>query len=93
MLNILQTPTELLDRTIDWSTRGLGTDTISTSAWTVTPTGPTMNNLSNDATTTTMWLTGGVAGTVYKITNTIVTTGGRTMQETISFLCLANRQI
>lgn len=82
-------PTEFQDWTIDWSKRGLGTDTIATSVWSKTGGGTdyTISNTSFTNTTTTMWLTGGTLGVVYQITNTITTAGGRTMRETVNFTC------
>jgi hypothetical protein len=95
MLVLTQTTTEILDWTINWATRGLGTDTIATSTWAISPSGltdaspsPTFTN-----TTTTVWLSGGTAGTFYTITNTITTAGGREMQESFIINCIAQRFI
>ena len=71
-------PDAKLDYTIDWSS-WLGTDTISTSAWTV-PTGITQSSspaASNTTTTATIWLEGGTPGGKYDIVNSIVTGAGR----------------
>jgi len=91
--SIQQTPTELLDWTINWATRGLGNDTIASSAWALSSTDSTLGSHSQTTTTTTTWLTGGIPGNVYTITNTIVTSGGREMQETVSYICLPQRMI
>ena len=88
-----QTPTENLDYTINWTTRGLGTDTIATSTWVVSPNDLTSSNPSNTTTTTTIWLTGGTAGNFYTVTNTITTAGGREMQETFTMNIVAQRFI
>ena len=90
---VTQTAAELLDWTINWATRGLGSDTISTSVWSQSSTDFTISDISNTNMTTTFWLTGGIAGNSYSITNTIVTAGGRTMQETVNYLCIAQRII
>lgn len=74
-------PDEVLDYQIDWSTR-LGGDTISSSEWTV-PDGLTEDSATNDTTTATIWLSGGVLGKVYEVQNRIVTAGGRTMDQTV----------
>lgn len=74
-------PNEVLDYQIDWSAR-LGSDTISTSTWTV-PSGITQTTSSSTSTTTTIWLSGGTTGTKYTLTNEITTTGGRTMDESV----------
>lgn len=71
-----QDPQASLDWGTDWSS-WLGTDTITTSTWTV-GTGLTKGTDTHDATTATVWLSGGTAGIRYKITNHIVTAAGRT---------------
>lgn len=73
---------DILDYTMDWSA-WLGSDTISTSSWTV-PTGLTSVTTSNTTTSTTVWLSGGTTGVAYTVTNQIVTSGGRTVEK--SFL-------
>ncbi|HZZ81616.1 MAG TPA: hypothetical protein VFE62_24150 [Gemmataceae bacterium] len=90
---IQQTPTELLDYEINWATRGLGIDIIATSAWIASSSDITLTNETFTNTTTTFWLTGGIPGAYYTITNTITTEGGRTMQETIVYQCIAQRII
>ncbi len=74
-------PDEVLDYDIDWSARLL-TDTISTSTW-IVPDGITKDSDSKTATTTTVWLSGGTLGDKYELTNRIVTTGGRTMDQSV----------
>jgi hypothetical protein len=75
-------PAEVLDYSMDWKAR-LATDTISTSTWTV-PSGITKNTDSFAATATTIWLSAGVLGKTYILTNTIVTAGGRTMDQSVA---------
>jgi hypothetical protein len=93
--SLQQTPTEILDYTIDWTTRGLGTDTIATSTWSVTPSDLSAATPapSFTATTTTVWLSEGTAGVYYAVTNTITTAGGREMQETFVINCVQQRFI
>lgn len=74
-------PDSVLDYLIDW-TAWLDTDTIATSTW-IVPDGITKASDSHTATTTTIWLSGGTAGTGYPITNRITTAGGRTDDRTI----------
>lgn len=77
-------PQEVLDYTLDWSER-LGSDTISTSAWSfaVDPDGALdIDTDSKTSTTTTVWLSGGTLLEVYELTNHIVTAGGREMEQT-----------
>jgi hypothetical protein len=73
-------PDELLDYSIDWSGR-LGSDTISTSVWTV-PDGITNEDEEKTTTTTTLWLSGGTLAVTYEFLNRIVTAGGRIMDQT-----------
>jgi hypothetical protein len=78
-----QDPSAVLDWGTNWSA-WLGTDTISTSTWSVTETSPvgatalTLATSTHDATTTTIWLSGGALEARYRVTNHIVTAGGRT---------------
>jgi hypothetical protein len=74
-------PDAILDYTFDWS-EWLGTDTISTSAFTLTS-GLTKDSDSKTTTTTTIWLSGGTSGSTYLVTNRIVTAGGRTEDRSI----------
>ena len=69
-------PNAKLDYTINW-TQWLGTDTITDSAWEVSSTELIIENNSSDNTTTTVWLSAGLAGQVYIVTNRITTTSGR----------------
>jgi uncharacterized phage protein (predicted DNA packaging) len=73
---------EVLDYQIDWSNE-LGSDTISTSTWTV-PSGLTQDSDTKTDTTATIWLSGGTAGAEYTLLNTIVTSGGRTFEQQAS---------
>lgn len=100
-LMIDQSPSEILDYEIDWATRGIGTDTISTSAFSASSSEFTVSNPQIVASPSTgvaaqatlFFLTGGIPGSFYYITNTIVTAGGRTMQETVTYECLNERAV
>jgi hypothetical protein len=74
-------PDAILDYRFDWSD-WLGTDTISTSTFTV-PSGLTKESESKTTTTTTIWLSGGTVGQHYGVANRIVTAGGRTEDRSI----------
>lgn len=76
-----QKSTEVKDYTLDW-TDELGTDTISTSTWTVTS-GITKDSSSNTTKTATVWLSAATAGSDHTATNTIVTAAGRTLVRAI----------
>lgn len=72
-------PGATLDFTIDWATDSwLETgETISTHDWSV-PAGLTEESASESEGRCTIWLSGGVAGTLYTVTCTITTSLGRT---------------
>lgn len=82
--SFIHDPDAVLDYEIDWSA-WLGTDTISSSTWTV-PSGLTEDSSTNTTTTATIWLSGGTAGTRYEVTNHIVTAGGREEDRTIQIV-------
>ena len=74
-----QDPDAQLDYKVDWSL-WLGTsETISTSTWVVDPgiTQGVPTGATHDNTSATIWLSGGVVGTTYTITNHIATSAGR----------------
>lgn len=77
-----QDPDALMDYTIDWGSRWLGTDTIATSEW-IVPDGINMNTTSNTPTKATIWLSGGTLGESYDVTNRVTTDGGRIQDQTL----------
>lgn len=76
-------PNAVLDWVFDWSNWLLAGETITTSTFATTA-GITVNSSSNTTTNTTVWLSGGNTGQIYSVTNTVVTTGGRTDDRTIT---------
>jgi hypothetical protein len=74
-------PSGKKEYSLDWSD-WLGSDTISTSTWTV-PSGITKVTDSKTTTTTTVWLSGGSTGYNYLCTNHIVTIAGREEDQSI----------
>lgn len=84
MEQFLKNPNAKLDYTIDWS-RYLGPDTISAAEWTV-PVGLTKVSDSKTDTTTTVWLSSGIAGVDYQVMCKITTIGGRIDERTILIL-------
>lgn len=71
-----KTSAEILDYTVDWSDF-LGTDTISTSTWTLDA-GITKVSDSHTTTTTSVFVSSGAVDKTYTLTNTVVTAGSRT---------------
>jgi len=84
-------PNEVLDYEIDWAGsasvpgRTYG-DVITVSTWTV-PAGLTKDSDSHSDLVCTIWLSGGTAGENYELLNRIVTTGGRTHDQTVKLKC------
>lgn len=74
-------PAAILDYSNDWTAwlTAAAADTIATSTWTI-PTGLTSSSPAIAAGVTSLFISGGTAGTTYTVTNKIVTTGGRTDQ-------------
>ena len=83
-LLIKKDPDSVLDYQLDWSS-WLGTDTISTSVFTV-PTGLTKDSEGNTSTTSTVWLSGGTLNQIYNVVCRITTTGGRTVDRSFDVL-------
>jgi hypothetical protein len=79
----LKDPSATLDYTLDWGA-WLASDTIATSIWSV-PTGLTLERSEFTQTQAIAWISGGVVGASYAVTNTITTVGGRTDTRTIMF--------
>lgn len=76
-------PSEVMDYTINWTNLLVGAETISTSTWSVSPSGLTLGTESDATPNTSIWLSGGTAGTTYMVNCRITTSGGRTHERTI----------
>ncbi len=74
-------PDAVSDYTFNWA-NWLGDDQIVTSTWTV-PAGVNNVGATNSTSTSTIWLSGGVAGTAYSVYCEITTVGGRTDKRTM----------
>ena len=72
----------------DASNNYLGTDTIASSSWAVSPSGLTITSpaASFTATTTTVWASSGTVGKLYVLTNHITTAAGRTEERSFELL-------
>lgn len=76
-------PSAVLTYTLDWSEWLISGQTISTSTWTISTisgdAAPVVSvSTTNTGTTATIKLSGGSAGKIYTISNTIVTSGSLT---------------
>ena len=85
MKSFTKDPGAVLDYLVDWS-EWLGTDLISSSSW-VVQSPLTTTNSTNTTTTATVWLSGGVSGQQYVVTNRIVTAGARTNERSFMIMC------
>jgi len=67
----------LLDYYIDWTAWVTTGDTISASSWAIVDTSPdlTIEYETYDGLVTAVWVSGGVVGKTYTLTNTITTVG------------------
>ena len=81
MATFLKDPNAVLDWTIDWSRWLRREEVISTSTWT---TSLTTASDSNTPSTTSVFLSGGTAGTNYSVANRITTNQGRTEDRTFT---------
>lgn len=75
-------PNARLDFAIDWSATLPDGDTITSSLWLV-PDDLTTDTPSIDGTTTSVWITGGVAGRTYQVVNRVTTDEGRVDDRTL----------
>lgn len=73
-------PNAVLDYTIDWTAWLPGSDTITNATWTVQSTAAgavVVEDVAVANHSSTVWLSGGVVGEKYTVTNHITTAGGR----------------
>lgn len=81
---VTQGPNEAYEYVIDWETV-LSGDVIQSSTWATAPAGLVEGLDTFTPKTTTLWLSGGVDGEDYIVTNTIVTLGGRTFERDLRY--------
>jgi len=81
-------PDEVKDYRLTWTNMLTGGDTISSSVWTIaTGTGLTIDSQATENAEAVVWLSDGVDGSTYTLLNEIVTTGGRTYQQSVKLRC------
>lgn len=82
---VQKSPATDFDQEIDWTCdfRNLGNDTIVSSTWSAVGADSALilsdPTIGSPATNTTIWLSGGTLGNTYIVTNTVVTSGARTL--------------
>ncbi|MCF8473081.1 MAG: hypothetical protein K9G26_00175 [Emcibacter sp.] len=86
----IKDPNAVIDYVIDWATNYLlDTEQVMTSDWFIFPEG-SVNDLAVDhipplvSNVATVFVSGGIAGHIYQLTNRIVTNQSRTDERTIS---------
>lgn len=75
-------PDEIADYAVDWTNRLAG-DSIQQSTW-IVPVGLVKDSDTKPTPFTIIWLRGGTLGKTYEVLNRIVTTGGRTFDQTVN---------
>lgn len=83
--SFVKDPDSVLDYGLDWSSWLADGEIISTSSWTA-ESGITVDSDSKDSSSTTVWLSGGTDGESYLVTNTITTSGFRTVERSIRIM-------
>ena len=79
LAKVRKDPQAILDYSLDWRREWLDADdAITASSWSVDPVdGLVISDQPFTDDTTTVWLSGGMAGSSYTVTNHITTSGGR----------------
>jgi hypothetical protein len=80
MTLVLKDPTSSVDYMVDWASNYLSGDVILESSWSVVPVetgGVTIDGTLFDASSSTVRVSGGCAGKVYRLLNQVATSSGR----------------
>lgn len=89
-------PKETLDYACDWAAfladAGSPADTIATSTWSIAPStgsppAPALSGAQTIGAVTTVFVSGTALGSVYRLTNAIMTGQGRTAQRSFTIRC------
>lgn len=80
-------PSAVLDYKIDWSEWLPENDRIVSASFVVSDDDMTVDDVVFDDTSATVWLSGGVAGQRYTVTNHIVTEDGREDDRSLIIIC------
>jgi hypothetical protein len=87
MASYLKDPAAQLDYTIDWGAGYIGTDTITTSTWSILPIeagGLVIAGEAQSAARVTVTLRGGVPGHLYHVANQVVISNGLADERSIT---------
>ena len=80
MTLMLKDPKAVLDYAVDWGAEYLSGDVLTESSWTVSPAqagGVSIASNRFDLMVSTVQVSGGIAGRIYRLTNHVVTAEGR----------------
>ena len=80
-------PAAVVDYTVDWGAGYLSAETVSVSSFSIEPVesgGLAVEASSSDGQTASVTLSGGIAGHLYRVTNQISTSGGRTDERSLT---------
>ena len=86
ILEIVHTPSAVLDYSFDWAGWLQPNETVTSSTWTINPT-LTLTNPTLIGAIATTFVSGGVLNSSYTLTNTITTSQGRTDSRTMILNC------
>lgn len=81
--NFIKDPDAALDWQFNWADWLEDGETITSSSFESDP-GITITSVGHDDTVATVWLSGGTAGSVYRVTNRVVTSQSRTDDKSIN---------
>lgn len=84
MSTYLHDPDDRLDYQLDWTSRLAAGEAISTSTWSEVD-GLTTEDAGISGALTKVWISGGMLGSNYRVTNTVTTNQGREMDQTLTF--------
>jgi hypothetical protein len=79
----LKDPQESIDYAIDWSDFMAASETISASSWSVTSTALSIGTVAATTLITAAFVSGGVNGDVYRLTNKITTNQTRVAERSV----------
>lgn len=86
ILEIVHTPSAVLDYSFDWTGWLQLNETVTSSTWTINPT-LTLTNPTLIGAIATTFVSGGVLNSSYTLTNTVTTSQGRTDSRTMILNC------
>ena len=79
----LKDPQETIDYAVDWSDFMAASETISGSTWSVSSTALSIGTVSATTLVTSAFVSGGVNGDVYRLTNKITTNQSRVAERSV----------